>query len=207
MELLLKQKNKDLYSGEFEIIENNQVIGNIYFKGQLGSMEVSLNGSFYDKSFSFECTNKLFAGTKKKFRTYNILENNNVVGNIFRSMIKNSLFLRTFYFNLTYNNKEYLSYQIGLGEKTISAIYLDNNQIAQVEHNNTIINDLHNYEIYCEDKKTAYISIIIACYSYILGTYKPGQKSISSKSIAFEKTTNKYILEKYNPNFVQNISK
>lgn len=83
MELLLKQKNKDLYSGEFEIIENNQVIGNIYFKGQLGSMEVSLNGSFYDKSFSFECVNKFFPGPKKNFRPYNILENNNVVGNIF----------------------------------------------------------------------------------------------------------------------------
>ena len=92
MELLLKQKNKDLYSGEFEIIDNNQIIGTISFEGQLGSMEVNLNGSFYDKTFSFECTNKLFAGTKKKFRTYNILENNNVVGNIFRSMIKNSLF-------------------------------------------------------------------------------------------------------------------
>ena len=48
MELLLKQKNKDLYSGEFEIIDNNQIIGNISFEGQLGSMEVSLNGSFYN---------------------------------------------------------------------------------------------------------------------------------------------------------------
>ena len=79
MELLLKQKNKDLYSGEFEIIDNNQVIGNIYFKGQLGSMEVSLNGSFYDKSFSFERVNKFFPGPKKNFRPYNILEKNNVV--------------------------------------------------------------------------------------------------------------------------------
>ena len=207
MKLLLKQKTKDLFSGNFEIYENDNIIGEINFEGQLGSMEVSLNGSFYDKTFSFECTNKLFPGTKKKFRTYNILENNNIVGNIFRSMIKNSFFLRTFYFDLIYNNKEYLSYLIGLGEKTISAIYLDNTQIAQVEHSNTIINDLHNYEIYSEDKETAYISIIIACYSYILVGYKAGQKSISSKSIAFEKTTNKYILEKYNPNFVQNISK
>ena len=54
MELLLKQKNKDLYSGEFEIIDNNQIIGTISFEGQLGSMEVNLNGSFYDKTFFFK---------------------------------------------------------------------------------------------------------------------------------------------------------
>ena len=205
MELLLKQKNKDLYSGEFEIIDNNQVIGNIYFKGQLGSMEVSLNGSFYDKSFFFFFVNKFFPGPKKNFRPYNILENNNVVGNIFQSIIKNTLFLRSYYHLCTYNNKEYISYPIGLGKKTISAIYCDNTQIAQIEHDNTVYNDLHNYTIYCESRDTAFISILIACYTYIIKAYKAGQKVISSKVISFDKTTNKYLLEKYNPNFVDNI--
>lgn len=49
--LLFKQKNKELYSAEFEILENNNVIGNVYVKGKLGSMYVNIVGTFEEKIF------------------------------------------------------------------------------------------------------------------------------------------------------------
>lgn len=78
--LLFKQKNKKLYSAEFEILENNNVIGNVYVKGKLGSMYVNIVGTFLGKDFSLVFANEILKHSSKKSRRYNIIENNNVVG-------------------------------------------------------------------------------------------------------------------------------
>ena len=91
MEFLLKQINKDLYSAEFEILENDKVVGKISLQGKLGSMEASLDGSFYDKSFKLDFVNKFLSGNDLKFRPYYIIENDNIIGEIYQTCFKKSI--------------------------------------------------------------------------------------------------------------------
>ena len=85
--LILKQKSKDLYNAEFEIINDENIVGKEQVNGQRASMKQLLNG------------------------------------------------------------KEYESYTVGLGSKTVSSVYSVEEQIAQIEKDLTVYNDLHNYNI------------------------------------------------------------
>ena len=44
--ILLKQKSKEMYSAEFEILENDNVVGQAFIKGKLSSMEAIVDGTF-----------------------------------------------------------------------------------------------------------------------------------------------------------------
>ena len=72
MKVLVKQINKELFEANFDIIENDEVIGNLNLKGNLGTPEVKLTGKLYDKEFNMERTKQ----TREKFRPYSISENN-----------------------------------------------------------------------------------------------------------------------------------
>ena len=54
MKVLVKQINKELFEANFDIIENDEVIGNLNLKGHLGTPEVKLTGKLYDKEFNME---------------------------------------------------------------------------------------------------------------------------------------------------------
>ena len=78
------QKNKEMFEANFDIISNDNIIGSINVKGKLGSMEVSLNGSFNNVPFEFQYTGGLLMKTKNnKFRPYQIIESDKQVGEIY----------------------------------------------------------------------------------------------------------------------------
>lgn len=91
--ILLKQKSKEMYSAEFEILENDNVVGQAFIKGKLSSMEAIVDGTFHNKNFSLRFSNKVLTGSSKKFRPYNIIENENLTGEIFQTVFKKNFFL------------------------------------------------------------------------------------------------------------------
>jgi len=54
--------------------------------------------------------------------------------------------------NVSIIKKEYNIYSIVLGEKGVCPLYCNEEQIAQIEKDGIIYNDLHNYDIYSIDK-------------------------------------------------------
>ena len=205
MQLILKQKDKKLFSANFEIIENNNIVGNISMEGKVGTMEVSLNGLLYEKKFNLKCLSEIKTGNNKRFRPYNILENSNVIGQIYQTEFKRSIFSKYDYNKCFYKEQEYNLYSIGLGEKSVNVLFKDNVQIAQIEKDGTIYNDLHNYNIYSIDRESTFISVLMSCYMYIIACYKPGLKITDSVKKVYSKTTNKDLISKYDPNWIKKL--
>jgi hypothetical protein len=205
MQVLLKQKNKDLYSGEFEIFNQEELIGNIWFNGSIDSMEANISGTFYDKKISLNFVSKILTGTNKKFRPYKIIENNNIEGEIFHTEYKKNIFSKYGYTKCLHNQKEYELYSIGLGKKSVCCLYCGEQQIAQIEKDGIIYNDLHNYDIYSIDKDGAFIAVLMSCYMYITSCYNPGIKVTKSINKIYSKTINKDLISKYNVEWINNI--
>ena len=192
MKLLLRQIDKDLFSATFEINEDTKTIGNVFLEGHLGTMEVSLSGQIYNNKFFL----KYDGSSREKFRMYDILVNDNVVGEVYQTIFKKNIFSKYEYIKCVYENNEYCAYEIGLGNKAVNCIYLENKQIVQIEKDGTVYNDLHEFLIYAKDKQDLLIGLIVSCYMYINACYKPGIKVQKSVVKNYSKTTNKDLLAK-----------
>lgn len=202
----IKQLNKEIYEANFEIVSDNNILGSINVKGKLGSLEVSLNGTFNNIPFELKYRGGLFIKTKnKKFRPYQIIKNNDIVGEIYQTNKKIGLFSNYEYTELIYNNEIYKKYGIGLGTESKCPIYLNNIQVAQIDTEQVIHNDLHNYKIYVKNDNYSLVSIIIACYIYINAGFKPGVEVKKSVVKYCNRTINKELNSKYDPDWINEI--
>lgn len=201
--ILLKQKSKEIYSAEFEILENDSVIGQAFINGKIGSMEAIVDGTFNDKSFQLKFANKILTGSNKKFRPYNIIENENITGEIFQTAFKKNFFSKYEYIKCNYNEEEFKLYSIGLGSKSVCVIYKNDIQISQIEFSNVIYNDLHDYTIYIKNDDNIFISILLNYYLYVVGKFKPGVKVTKSVVKYYQKDSNKDLISKYNPDWIR----
>ena len=198
--LMLNQKNKGLYNTEFEIIQSNNIVGKAFIEGKMGTMEAIIKGEVYNKSFKLNHANKILPGKSTKFRPYNIFEGEGSVGEIFQTEHKRNIFSKYEYTKSIYEGKEYECYPVGIGNKIVFLVYNENKQIAQIEKDLTIYNDLHNYKIYSIND--TFITVLMCLYGYINSSYKPGEKEIKSVLKGYSKTFNKELLAKYNPNWI-----
>ena len=204
MKVSIKQINKDLFSANFDIIENDEIIGNLYLKGHLGTPEVKLTGKLYDREFYMERTKQ----AKGKFRPYSISENNNIVGEVYQAEEEQSWWKRMLankpYFKCIYNGQEYDSNVVAvIDSKVISAIFNKEKQIAQCENDTTIYNELYNFDIYCDTREDAFISVLTISFRYIMGNYKAGEKV--TKSVRTLYPSKPDWEDKYNPNWVNEL--
>lgn len=202
----IKQLNKEIYGSNFKIISNNNILGSINVKGKLGSMESSLNGNFNNIPFELKYTGGLFTKTKnKKFRLYQIIVSEKNVGEIYQTDKKTGLFSKYSYNELIYNDKSYKEYGIGLGTETKCPIYMNDIQVAQIDTESIIYNDLHNYKIYVKNNNYSLVSIIIACYMYINTGFKPCVEVKETVVKNYNKTTNEELNSKYDPDWIKGI--
>lgn len=200
--ILLKQKNKEMYSAEFEILENDSVVGQVFINGKVGSIDAIVDGTFYNKNFSLKFANKVLPGSNKKFRPYNIIENKNITGETFQTVFKKNFFSKYEYIKCNYNEEEFKLYSIGFGDKQVCVIHKNDIQISQIEFSNAIYNDLHDYTIYIKDDDNTFISILLTCYLYVIGKFKPGVKVTKSVVKYYQKDSNKDLISKYDPDWI-----
>ena len=204
MILDIKQQNKEMFEANFNIISNENILGSINVKGRLGSTEVSLKGFYNNLQFELKNINNLHE-KNKNFKTYQIIVSGKKVGEIYQVDKKTSLFSKYSYNELNYEGKYYKEYGIGLGKEVKNTIYLNENQISQINKETIIYNDLHNFKIYVKNDKYLLVAILFSCYMYINGCFKPGVKVKKSIVKCYNKTTNKELNSKYNPNWIKEI--
>ena len=206
MILNLIQTNKELFAASFVICRGLDEIGTVSLQGKMGSMEASIIGSFYDTGFEmgFERCHSI---EKKVFRPYLIKQDGVEIGAVYQTKYNGGLFQKFEFHQMKNNGLFYDLFPIDMGEDGCKCpIYRDGKQIAQVEKECVVYNDLHHYQVFASDAAAGLISVLFCLYMYVNGCYKPGEKAVISKSKTVAVTLNKRLKAMYNAHFKEGIT-
>lgn len=173
MQFNIKQKSKELFVAEFDIIENEKNIGKISVKGKLNSFNPTVLIEFKDKKISMEPKLKWING---KSRFYKIMSNNNEYGAIYEKKHKIGFLTWKYIPTLEINGTEYEMGSVGVGESDLEGLVK-----TDKGYNLTIYNEMYNYNIKCKDDvDEALRTIILTIYKYGIVYFKSGQKMTNS---------------------------
>lgn len=195
----IKQTKKDLFSAEFDIIQDNNKVGYMKLIGYLGTREGNWEINFLDYNIK---TRKAPGLSKtKRFRKQNIFIDDLEVGNIYQTCTGNWFNTGIDYHYINLNNREYELYPIGLGKEVKSPLYSEGKQVALIKKDLLVYDCLNIFDIYAIDKQEALISVLMCAYMYLIAYYEPGKKMIKSVQKGYSLTKNEELIQKYNPEF------
>lgn len=80
-----------------------------------------------------------------------------------------------------------------------------NIQVAQIEKDCVVYDGLHNYRAYIKQDDLVDVVVWLCAYLYVTGMYTPGEKIIRGKTKTVSTTTNRFLKEKYNPEFINSV--
>lgn len=203
MYIELVQRNKELFTADFEIVENQSVVGSLALQGKLGSLDAKITIQYRGSEISLTPGVRDFdILAKKPFRPYTIAFNGINKGVICQTKIKTGIFSKVEFHQIEMSGQIYEMYPIGFGnEGAKNPIYVGNDQRGLIEKDCEVINDLHIYKITCVDELSAIIGLLFASYMYVNAAFKPGVAVAKSVHKVISKTTNKTLLQKYDPSF------
>lgn len=202
-------QRKSGFSVLFEINSNNTVIANAYLNNNIvfgGTWDYCENGTLkyrlVYKPLS-QLSNIMKNAKDKVFVSYDIQnEREEVIGSVCQRQIGGNIFKRYEYFELKINNVSYQLYAVGMGKEGYKfPIYIDEEQVALIEKDNTIYNNLDSYKICAIDFSSNEVSCLYSLYIDALMFGNRGEKVLKSASISYNLTTNKVLKSKYNPQF------
>ena len=197
MSISFVQQHKELYAADFLVTHNGSVIGQLAMTGKLGSMEGTFTGTVMGRQITLAPHAKATG-----FRPYEIRVDGRVAGTVAQRTVKTGLFSQYQYHEMHLDGQTYELYSVGLGKAGNAAcLYCGNTQVAEIDKGTTVYNDLHEYEIFPVDEKSAFACIVISCYRYVRGCYRPGEKAVASKVTHVNVTSNKVLKSKYDPDF------
>lgn len=203
MYIELVQKNKELFTADFDIVENQSIVGSLALQGKLGSLDAKIIIQYRGSEMSLTPGVRDFdILAKKPFRPYTIALNGNDKGVICQTEIKTGMFSKIEFHQIEMSGQIYEMYPIGFGDKgSKNPIYMGCEQCGLIEKDCEVVNDLHNYKITCVDENSATIGLLFSSYMYVNSAFKPGVAVTKSTHKVISKSTNKTLLQKYNPSF------
>lgn len=205
MYIELVQKNKELFAANFDIVEKQSVIGSLALQGELGSLDAFITMNYRGNEITLTPGARDFdIIAKKPFRPYTIAFNNINKGVICQTEIKTGILSKIEYHQIEMSGQIFEMYPIGFGnEGAKNPIFVGNDQRGLIEKDCEVINDLHNYKLICVDELSSIIGLLFAAYMYVNAAFKPGVSVTKSIHKVISKTTNKTLLQKYDPSFKQ----
>ena len=205
----IKQNAKELFEATFTIESDSAVIGDMKLVGKLGHMEGTWSINYDGYVIKMVYGKKNLPKGDKPFRPYDIYINDKAVGTVYQTDIKEGGLFSKYPVHKVYLNGEYCTlYPICFGDEGAkSPLFYHDRQIAEIHKASEVYNELHEYCIYLTDAQFSLTGVLFCCYSYVMGFFKPGEKpAMSVRKISFT-DTNKYLLSKYDPNFMLNFKK
>lgn len=200
------QVSKDLFSASFVVKRGDVQVGCFSLQGNMGSMEAKISGKLFEQDIEMQYGKTNDVGAAYSFRPYLINENGIYNGVVYQTKYNGGLFKKFDYQQMKNAGVTYDLFPISFGnEGSKSPIYKENTQIAQIEKDCVVYNDLHIYKIFALDELSSEIAVLFAIYMYINAGYKPGEKAVSSTVKVISTTTNKLLKEKYDPTFISRI--
>lgn len=150
---------------------------------------------------------EILASGKKTFRPYDVYLDGKEYGTVFQTE-EGSLLSRITYHQFVLDDTVYSMYPILFGAEGMkNPVYRGMTQIAQIEKDNVIYDDLHHYRIFAADEAVVLIAVIFCSYLWVNAFYMPGTVVSSSVKKIIGKTTDRRLLKKYDPTFTDRFSK
>ncbi len=204
MILKVSQIDKGFNNASFEILENDKSVGAIRIHGEPNSENSFIKGIFDNNKFSLNYVNRKY--NEKEISNPYIIINNNRAGTVYNPVNSNNIFNKTTHQKLTLDDSMYDCYNVGFGKEGVKKIiFYDDKQIALVEYDTLIHNELFNFNIYVEDSAAALITILFIIHSYTTSYFSYEDINFDKVKKVHSITLNKDIKIKYDPEFKEKI--
>lgn len=199
MIIKIEQTSKAAFKAEFKIFAEGKIIGSAVFSGHMTSMEGEWFIDFMGRQFGMKRTRK---ASGKSFRPYEVSANGNPCGYVYQTDYKTGFFKpKIYHHRLDINGQITDIFPIGCGTVTNSPVFCLEKQIALVEKQLTVYDDLHVFDVYALTENAAISTILLCFYMYTIGYYKAGEVSIKTVHKGYSLSKEKELLEKYDPEF------
>ncbi|MBQ8110565.1 MAG: hypothetical protein IJ124_10435 [Clostridia bacterium] len=199
MMLEVVQQDKELYEARFLIRQDGSVVGRMALRGSVGTIEGDWDIALYGSAFSLSPEGSRMGSPQ---RPYTLVADGVPAGRLFQARQKHGLLNSYDYVEMRYMGGEYSLYSVMLGDKGKCPIYLGDGQVAQIDKDFVVYDDLHHYRLYALKAEDAVVATLLCAYLYVTGPFKPGVKVTVGCERNYGKTINKLLLGKYDPAFV-----
>lgn len=206
MILELKQTGRGFCTAGFAIKRLTEETGTVSLSGKPWSMEAYISGIYRGMEFEMLPDRHSAAG-KKRFRPYRIRQDGRETGSVYQTIHKDSMCRSSGYHRMEKDGMIYSMYPVGFGiEGSRCPVYCGDRQTAQAEKDGTVHNDMHYYRILATDENAAFTTVLFCMYMYVNACYKPGKRAALSEVKTVSVTTDRFLKEKYNPDFRERIT-
>lgn len=206
-------QTKSGLSTELELRYDNKLVSSAYAKNNItvgASCDIKRNNDIiYHLSYDLK---ERISSVSKKYKDkshipYKIVDSNSeLCGSICYRMSDGFFLLRYSYYELSMNNRTYDIYAVGMGKDGMKyPVYLNGRQVALVEKDCLVRNNLDNYTIYAVDESSNWIAWIFCSYLDMISYANRGKVAVKSTKVNYTITTNKELKNKYNPEFKNHI--
>lgn len=202
MTLDFVQNAKELFSAHFEVLHHGQIIGQMSLT-QASPLHRTWSGQCFGREISMTDIPRKTAGlTGKILWPYSIAINSCEIGTVYQTRYKAGLLHSFDYVQMRLAGRQYDLFSIGFGKDGAKApIYCGDRQRALMEKPAVVYNDLHCYHITAADQDDGLAALLFCCYLYASSAFRAGNKVVRSVEKNYTHTTNKRLLEKYDPLF------
>ena len=207
MNLTLKQIKSD-FSSEYVLAKNDQTIAKVYQRDNLtpyGQIEFYAYFENCWLRLLYQPAVKTLIDTKslESQVIYDIFDyNNNRIGSVTGKGWNFE------YITIEYKNYTFHTYLVGLGKEGIKyPVYYNDQQVALIEKDRVVVNNLDEYNITSIDEFTGYISYIASLFIDVMCYSNRGEKAKKSYQKYYHKTIDKELKSKYNPDFKDYVNK
>ncbi len=196
------QIQKELNTADFVVEIDGQIYGEIHVDGDFVTGRGFVVGNYNGTKFQLTPQTLGLIENGKKYKPHTINIDNKLVGGVYQTTVSTGLFSSMDYHYMNLYDKAYELYGIGLGKDGFAnCLYWHDKQLAEINTDMVVYNDLHRYHIYTEKKEDVLLCILYCMYMYVLTAFLPGRKVVKSVEKHYLKSTNRKLLAKYNPDF------
>ena len=205
------QTRKELREAEFKILRGDVNVGSVFLKGTLGSIEANVIVDLFGVSYELHRDMWQVSPDPKMIKYYrpykvSILSRSKQLGVVTYVERKLGWFKTRTYLSFTSGSDVYEGYVLVMGKEGLKMpVYLKNKLIAEINSDNIIDNECYKYRVYCKKNEYSIPAILMTVYFYVIGCFKTGEKVYKSKRIIYSKTTDKFLLSKYDSKFTKEI--
>lgn len=194
-------------SASYKIVESEREVGqatltNNFVRG--GTFEFTVYGKTF--SMGYEPKAQIESWFRKKTEKedvpYILYSHDEPCGKIAIRTSEGSVFTRYQYYGMEWNAHQYSMYEVGLGKEGIKyPIYDGNTQIALIEKDTTVYNNLDIYHVTATSEQSFLVTTIFGLYLDASSYAHRGEIVKKSVEKTYYLTTNKKLKAKYDPDF------
>lgn len=196
-------------SAEVRLMKDNQILSVAYINNNVtrgGGYEIYKCGKvLYRISYDVvrKCKNFVGPYRQRRVNPYKIFDANQLdMGRIYMRASNNFFLFQYLFYEMCFDGITYNMYGVGLGKEGMKfPIYIDEKQIALIEKDPTVRNNLDQYSILMKDDSNLEAVWLLCSYLDLIEYANRGEivKKYTEKTYAI--TTNKELKSKYDPHF------